>query len=121
MAAFLVNGAITRGVSGTKTFLWTYPSYMQSFIKIHGAVLKKNDYKRMILCNFDKDNNLSAHLLLLLLNSSILFHQFLISHLVFALILIPLFQIPNRDSEQCTKGSKSIISNSLKHLYIYDL
>ena len=53
--AFLVNGAITRDASGTKTFPCTYRSYMQSFIKIRGAVLEENDSKTIILCNFDKD------------------------------------------------------------------
>ena len=54
-AAFLLNGAITRGANGTKTFPWTYPNYMQSFIKIRGAVLEKNADKIMTLCNFNKD------------------------------------------------------------------
>ena len=54
-AAFLTNGAITRGANGTKTFPWTYPSYMQSFIKIRGAVLEKSAVKIMTLCNFNKD------------------------------------------------------------------
>ena len=54
-AAFLTNGAITRGANGTKTFPWTYPSYMQSFIKIRGAVLEKNAHKILTLCNFNKD------------------------------------------------------------------
>ena len=57
-AAFLLNGAITRSVNGTKTFPWTCPTYMQSFIKIGGAVLEKNwknCNKTMILCNFNKD------------------------------------------------------------------
>ena len=54
-AAFLLNGAITRGANGTKTFPWTYPNYMQSFIKIRGAVLEKNADKAMTLCNFNKD------------------------------------------------------------------
>ena len=42
----------------TKTFTQTYPSqarYMQSFIKIHGAVLEKSAIKIMTLCNFNKD------------------------------------------------------------------
>ena len=59
-AAFLINGAITRGASGTKTFPWTYPSYMQSFIKIRGAVIEKNGIKIMILCNFNKDRKLGT-------------------------------------------------------------
>ena len=54
-AAFLLNGAITRPATITKTFPWTYPSYMQSFIKIRGAVLEKNGFKTMTLCNFNKD------------------------------------------------------------------
>jgi len=54
-AAFLLNGAITRGANGTKTFRQTYPSYMQSFIKIGGAVLEKSVIKIMTMCNFNKD------------------------------------------------------------------
>ena len=52
---FFLNGAITRGANGTKTFPWTYPNYMQSFIKIRGAVLEKNADKIMTMCNFNKD------------------------------------------------------------------
>ena len=54
-AAFLTNGAITRGANGTKTFPWTYLSYMQSFIKIGVLVLEKNGNEIMTLCNFNKD------------------------------------------------------------------
>ena len=54
-AAFLLNGAITRPATITKTFTQTYPSYMQSFIKIRGAVLEKSAVKKMTLCNFNKD------------------------------------------------------------------
>ena len=54
-AAFLINGAITRPATGTITFGQPFPSYMQSFIKIRGAVLEKNANKAMTLCNFNKD------------------------------------------------------------------
>ena len=54
-AAFLLNGAIPRPATITKTFTQTYPSYMQSFIKIRGAVLEKSAVKIMTLCNFNKD------------------------------------------------------------------
>ena len=54
-AAFLLNEAITRPATITKTFGQPYPSYMQSFIKIRGAVLEKSDHKTMALCNFNKD------------------------------------------------------------------
>ena len=54
-AALLLNGAITRGASGLTFFRQSYPSYMQSFIKIGGAVLEKNEHKTMTLCNFNKD------------------------------------------------------------------
>ena len=46
---------MTRPATGTKTFPWTYPSYMQSFIKILGAVLEENGFKILTLCNFNKD------------------------------------------------------------------
>ena len=55
-AAFIINGAITRGAKGHKTFGQTCPSYMQSFIKIRGAVLEKSGIKIMTLCNFNKDS-----------------------------------------------------------------
>ena len=54
---FFLNGALTRGASGHTFFRQTYPSYMQSFIKIRGAVLEKSGIKIMILCNFNKDFN----------------------------------------------------------------
>ena len=54
-AAFLINGAITRPATGSITFGQPYPNYMQSFIKIHGAVLEKNADNTMTLRNFDKD------------------------------------------------------------------
>ena len=54
-AAFLLNWAITRPATGTITCRQTYPSYMQSFIKIRGAVLEKNGNNPMTLCNFNKD------------------------------------------------------------------
>ena len=54
-AAFLLNRAITRGANGTKTFSRTYPSYMQSFIKIGVLVLEKSAVKKMTLRNFNKD------------------------------------------------------------------
>ena len=54
-AAFLLNGAITRGASGLTFFTHSCPSYMQSFIKIGGAVLEKNANMIMTLCNFNKD------------------------------------------------------------------
>ena len=54
-AAFLLNRAITGPAASTKTFTQTSRSYMQSFIKIHGAVLEKNCNKIMTLCNFNKD------------------------------------------------------------------
>ena len=54
-AAFLLNGAITRGASGLTFFTHSCPSYMQSFIKIGGAVLEKNEHEIMTLCNFNKD------------------------------------------------------------------
>ena len=50
-----MNRAITRPATITKTFTQTYPSYMQSFIKIRGAVLEKSAVKIMTLCNFNKD------------------------------------------------------------------
>ena len=56
-AAFLLNGAITRGASGLTFFRQSYPSYIQSFIKIGGAVLEKNEHKIMTLRNFNKDIN----------------------------------------------------------------
>ena len=55
-AAFLLNGAITRPATITKTFTQTYPSYMQSFIKIGVLVLEKSPVKKMTLRNFDKDH-----------------------------------------------------------------
>ena len=59
-AAFLLNGAVTRLATITKTFTQTSQSYMQSFIKIRGAVLEKSGVKKMTLCNFNKDEiNLS--------------------------------------------------------------
>ena len=54
-AAFLLNEAITRPTTITKTFGQPNPSYMQSFIKIRGAVLEKNGNNTMTLCNFNKD------------------------------------------------------------------
>ena len=54
-AAFLLNRAITRSATITKTFGQPYPSYMKSFIKIRGAVLEKSDHKTMALYNFNKD------------------------------------------------------------------
>ena len=54
-ARLFLNGAITRGVSSLTFFRQSYPSYMQSFIKIGGAVLEKNAHKTMTLCNFNKD------------------------------------------------------------------
>ena len=54
-AAFLLNGPITRPATITITFGQPYPSYMQSFIKIRGAVLEKSAVKKMTLCNFNKD------------------------------------------------------------------
>ena len=54
-AAFLLNGAVTRDASGLTFFRQSYPSYMQSFIKIGGAVLEKNEHEIMTLCNFNKD------------------------------------------------------------------
>ena len=57
-AAFLLNGAITRPATITITFTQTYPRYMQSFIKIHGAVLEKSAIKIMTLCNFNKDKDI---------------------------------------------------------------
>ena len=51
-----MNGAITRPSTITKTFRQPYPSYMQSFIKICGAVLEKSADKIMTLCNFNKDS-----------------------------------------------------------------
>ena len=54
-AAFLINGAITRPATGSITFGQPYPNYMQSFIKIRGAVLEKNADKIMTMCNFNKD------------------------------------------------------------------
>ena len=50
-----MNGAITRGASGLTFFTHSCPSYMQSFIKIGGAVLEKNEHEIMTLCNFNKD------------------------------------------------------------------
>ena len=61
-AAFLLKGAITRGASSQKTFGQTCPSYMQSFIKIGGAVLEKNANRTMTLCNFNKDSSLAPFL-----------------------------------------------------------
>ena len=62
-AAFLLNEAITRPASGTITFGQTCLSYMQSFIKIGGAVLEKNADRTMTLCNFNKDvNNCTKYL-----------------------------------------------------------
>ena len=55
-AAFLINGAITRPATGSITFGQPYPNYMQSFIKIRGAVLEKSGIKTMTLCNFNKDS-----------------------------------------------------------------
>ena len=52
---FFLNGAITRCASGLTFFRQSYPSYMQSFIKIGGAVLEKNEHNIMTLCNFNKD------------------------------------------------------------------
>ena len=57
LAAFLLNRAITRGANGTKTFSRTYPSYMQSFIKIGVLVLEKNGNKILTSCNFNKDSS----------------------------------------------------------------
>ena len=54
-AAFLLNGAITRGATGTKTFLGTCLTYMQSFIKIGERVLEKTCHMIQTLCNFNKD------------------------------------------------------------------
>ena len=56
---WLLKGAITRPATITKTFTQTYPSYMQNFIKIRGAVLEKSGIKIMILCNFNKDLGIS--------------------------------------------------------------
>ena len=67
-AAILINRAITRGASGTKTFPWTYSSYMQSFIKIRGAVLEKNDNKTKILYNFNKDNGYTIRMIFTTVN-----------------------------------------------------
>ena len=53
---YSLNGAITRGARGHKTFRQTCPSYMQSFVKIRGAVLEKS--ADMTLCNFNKDSSL---------------------------------------------------------------
>ena len=55
-AAFLSNRAITRPASGTITFRQPCLSYMQSFIKIGGAVLEKNANRILTLCNFNKDS-----------------------------------------------------------------
>ena len=54
LADFLLNGAITRP-AGSINFGQEFPSYMQSFIKIRGAVLEKNADDTMTLCNFNKD------------------------------------------------------------------
>ena len=56
-AAFLLNGAITIPATGSITFGQPFRSYMQSFIKIRGAVLEKNADKAMTLCNFNKDKD----------------------------------------------------------------
>ena len=56
-AAFLIIGAITRPATGSITFRQPYPNYMQSFIKIRGAVLQKNGNKTLTLCNFNKDTD----------------------------------------------------------------
>ena len=55
-AAFLLNRAITRGASGLTFCTQPCQSYMQSFIKIGGAVLEKNANRTMTLCNFNKDS-----------------------------------------------------------------
>ena len=57
-AAFLLNEAITRPATGTKTFRQTCLSYMKSFIKIGVLVLEKSVIKIMTLCNFNKDGEL---------------------------------------------------------------
>ena len=57
-ANFLLNGAVTRPATITKTFTQTYPSYTQSFIKIGVLVLEKSGIKIMTLCNFNKDVSL---------------------------------------------------------------
>ena len=54
-AAFLLNGAITRPASGTITFGQPCLNYMQSFIKIGGAVLEKNANRILTMRNFNKD------------------------------------------------------------------
>ena len=54
-AAFLLNRAITRPATITKTFGQPYPSYMQSFIKICSAVLEKSGIKILTMHNFNKD------------------------------------------------------------------
>ena len=54
-AAFFLNGAIPRPATGSITFGQPFPSYMQSFIKIRGAVLEKNADDTMTLRNFNKD------------------------------------------------------------------
>ena len=55
VAAFLLNRAITRPASGSITFEQPFPSYMQNFIKIGGAVLEKNTNRILTLRNFNKD------------------------------------------------------------------
>ena len=52
---FLLNRAITRPATGSMTIRQPFPSYMQSFIKIRGAVLEKNANKTITLCNSNKD------------------------------------------------------------------
>ena len=55
LAAFLLNWAIIRPATCSITFGQPFPSYMQSFIKIRGAVLEKNANKTMTLYNLNKD------------------------------------------------------------------
>ena len=58
-AAFLLIRAITRGASGTKTFLGLCLTHMQSFIKIGFVLLEKISNKIQTLCNFNKDLHFS--------------------------------------------------------------
>ena len=60
-AAFLLNRAITRHATITKTFRQTYPSYMQSFVKIRGAVLEKSGIKTMTLCKDSWKHKIIIH------------------------------------------------------------
>ena len=55
LTAFLLNRAITRHASGSRTSELPCPSYMQNFIKIGVAVWEKNVTKILTLCNFSKD------------------------------------------------------------------